>query len=128
MYDAVVLSYGTSQPRKLGVPGEFANGVISAHDFVSWYNGHPHYCNWKPDLKKTETAVLIGQGNVSLDVARMLLTDPENLTRTDISRGALNCLRESNIKTVLCIGRKFLPNVSFTIKEFREITKVLKSL
>ena len=97
---------------------------MSAHDFVSWYNGQPHYCDWDPGLMDKDTAVLIGQGNVSLDVARLLLTEPDKLAHTDISKGALNSLRQCNISTVFCVGRRFLPNVAFTLKEFREITKV----
>ncbi|KAL3002091.1 hypothetical protein AAZX31_08G036400 [Glycine max] len=73
LYHAVVLAFGAESDRSLGIPGENLKGIHSAREFVWWYNGHPYGQNLEPDLKSTDTAVILGQGNVALDVARILL-------------------------------------------------------
>jgi ferredoxin--NADP+ reductase len=102
-YDAVVLATGSPNGRKLGIKGEDLNNCISAANFVSWYNGHPDFTNVKVDLN-TDTAVVIGAGNVAMDVARMLAIDPSELDPTDIAEHALDIFRSSKIKRVIICG------------------------
>lgn len=106
-YDAVLFAYGASLDRKLHLPGEEnLKGIYSARAVVGWYNGLPEYSDLAPDLTQGEEAVVIGQGNVALDVARILLQDPENLRPTDITEHALETLRSSRVKRVRVIGRR----------------------
>ncbi|KAG8509619.1 NADPH:adrenodoxin oxidoreductase, mitochondrial [Galemys pyrenaicus] len=120
-YHAVVLSYGAEDHRALGIPGEELPGVLSARAFVGWYNGLPE--NREPDLSlqlapdlSCDTAVILGQGNVALDVARILLSPPEHLQKTDITEAALEALKQSRVKTVWIVGRRGPLQVAFTIK------------
>ncbi|KAL6494380.1 hypothetical protein OROGR_031180 [Orobanche gracilis] len=121
MYNAVVLAYGAESDRTLGIPGEELGGVFAAREFVWWYNGHPDYRNLAPDLKSSDTAVILGQGNVALDVARILLRPTEELTRTDIASHALAALEESSIRKVYLVGRRGPVQAACTAKELREI-------
>ena len=105
-YDAMLFSYGASEDRELGIPGEGLNNVLSARSFVGWYNGLPQFRDLDPHLKKGEQAVVIGQGNVALDVARILLSPVERLRQTDISEQALQTLAESRVKSVRVVGRR----------------------
>uniref|UniRef100_A0A2K6TTP2 NADPH:adrenodoxin oxidoreductase, mitochondrial n=1 Tax=Saimiri boliviensis boliviensis TaxID=39432 RepID=A0A2K6TTP2_SAIBB len=114
-YHAVVLSYGAEDHRALDIPGAELPGVCSARAFVGWYNGLPENQELKPDLS-CDTAVILGQGNVALDVARILLTPPEHLEKTDITKAALGVLRQSRVKTVWLVGRRGPLQVAFTIK------------
>ncbi|XP_073654277.1 NADPH:adrenodoxin oxidoreductase, mitochondrial isoform X2 [Tursiops truncatus] len=114
-YHAVVLSYGAEDHRGLEIPGEELLGVLSARAFVGWYNGLPENRKLAPDLS-CDTAVVLGQGNVALDVARILLTPPEYLEKTDITEAALGALRQSQVKTVWIVGRRGPLQVAFTIK------------
>ncbi|KAH8705651.1 putative NADPH-adrenodoxin reductase Arh1 [Talaromyces proteolyticus] len=124
-YDAILFSYGASQDRELGIPGEDAcKNVLSARAFVGWYNGLPEYRDLKPDLTAGEHAVIVGQGNVALDVARILLSDVETLRKTDISEHALEALAKSRIKRVHVVGRRGPMQASFTIKEVRELLQL----
>ena len=120
-YHAVILSSGTSGSRRLSIPGENLRGVVSAQEFVGFYNGHPDQHLTTFDFKKSETAVIIGMGNVSLDIARMLLKAPSALESTDITSRAIDVLRESGIKNVNIYGRRGPAQVAFTTKELREI-------
>ncbi|XP_017740311.1 PREDICTED: NADPH:adrenodoxin oxidoreductase, mitochondrial isoform X11 [Rhinopithecus bieti] len=122
-YHAVVLSYGAEDHRALEIPGEELPGVCSARAFVGWYNGLPENRELEPDLSG-DTAVILGQGNVALDVARILLTPPEHLERTDITKAALGVLRQSRVKTVWLVGRRGPLQVAFTIKELREMIQL----
>ncbi|XP_032097653.1 NADPH:adrenodoxin oxidoreductase, mitochondrial isoform X3 [Sapajus apella] len=122
-YHAVVLSYGAEDHRALEIPGEELPGVCSARAFVGWYNGLPENQELKPDLS-CDTAVILGQGNVALDVARILLTPPEHLEKTDITKAALGVLRQSQVKTVWLVGRRGPLQVAFTIKELREMIQL----
>jgi len=122
-YDAVVLCYGAEDDKTFGIPGEDLQGVYSARAFVEWYNGLPSNSHLEPDLS-SETAVILGQGNVALDVARILLSPIELLEKTDICEHALEALRKSCIHTVYIVGRRGPLQVSFTIKELREMTKL----
>lgn len=106
-YDAILFAYGASKDKELGLPGEDApTGIYSARAFVGWYNGLPEYRHLKPDLTAGEDAAVIGQGNVALDVARILLTDVDVLRKTDMSEYALETLANSKIKHVRVIGRR----------------------
>ncbi|KAH7651750.1 Biotin synthase protein [Dioscorea alata] len=121
LYDVVVLAYGAESDRSLGVPGEDLGGVYSAREFVWWYNGHPD-CKAMPfDLKSTDAAVVLGQGNVALDVARILLRPTAELAATDIADHALAALQESTIRKVYLIGRRGPAQAACTAKELREI-------
>ncbi|XP_076905418.1 NADPH:adrenodoxin oxidoreductase, mitochondrial-like isoform X2 [Bidens hawaiensis] len=121
MYHVVVLAYGAESDRNLGIPGEDLRGVHSAREFVWWYNGHPDFCHLAPDLKSTDTAVVLGQGNVALDVARVLLKQPAELATTDIASHALAALKESSIRKVYLVGRRGPVQAACTAKELREI-------
>ncbi|KAG0633615.1 hypothetical protein HOY80DRAFT_896227 [Tuber brumale] len=121
-YDALLLSYGASKDRKLAIPGEDTlAGVQSARAFVGWYNGLPEYRHLKLDLHLAEEATVIGQGNVALDVARMLLSRPDDLGTTDITEYAIEELRRSRVKRVRVVGRRGLLQAAFTVKELREM-------
>ncbi|KAL8940630.1 MAG: hypothetical protein Q9216_002709 [Gyalolechia sp. 2 TL-2023] len=121
-YDAILFAYGASKDRKLTIPGEDKlAGIYSARDFVGWYNGLPECSGLAPRLDISDTAVIIGQGNVALDVARTLLKGVDALRHTDISEQALATLSKSKVKRVHVVGRRGPMQVSFTIKEVREL-------
>jgi adrenodoxin-NADP+ reductase len=120
-YDAVLFAYGASKDRQLGIPGENLKGVLSARAFVGWYNGLPEYADLNPDLQSGDTAVVIGQGNVALDVARFLLSPMDHLKETDVSDYALETLSKSRIRDVKVIGRRGPMQAPYTIKELREL-------
>ncbi|XP_060970826.1 NADPH:adrenodoxin oxidoreductase, mitochondrial isoform X1 [Cannabis sativa] len=121
LYDVVVLAYGAESDRVLGIPGEDLAGIYSAREFVWWYNGHPDCVGLNPDLKSTDTAVILGQGNVALDVARILLRPTAELATTDIASHALAALKESNIRKVYLVGRRGPVQAACTTKELREL-------
>ncbi|XP_019446346.1 PREDICTED: NADPH:adrenodoxin oxidoreductase, mitochondrial isoform X2 [Lupinus angustifolius] len=121
LYHVVVLAYGAESDRSLGIPGENLKGIHSAREFVWWYNGHPDGRNLDPDLKSTDTAVILGQGNVALDVARILLRPTTELSTTDIASHALSALEESSIRKVYLVGRRGPAQAACTAKELREI-------
>ncbi|XP_075418298.1 NADPH:adrenodoxin oxidoreductase, mitochondrial [Tenrec ecaudatus] len=122
-YHALVLSYGAEDHQALGIPGEELPGVFSARAFVGWYNGLPENRELAPDLS-CDTAVILGQGNVALDVARVLLTCPQYLEQTDITEASLGALRQSQVKMVWIVGRRGPLQVAFTIKELREMVQL----
>ena len=122
-YDAVVLSTGASKGRRLGIPGEDLANSLSAADFVPWYNAHPDYVNTKVDLS-CDTAVVIGAGNVAMDVARILAIDPTELDPTDVAEHALVKLKQSNIRTVIICGRRGPEHAAFTAPELRDLPKL----
>ena len=122
-YDAVVLSTGASKGRKLGIPGEELANSLSAADFVPWYNAHPDYVNTEVDLS-CDIAVVIGAGNVAMDVARILAIDPTELDPTDVAEHALVKLKESNIRTVIICGRRGPEHAAFTAPELRDLPKL----
>ena len=106
-YDAILFAYGASKDRKLGISGEERlKGIHSARAFVGWYNGLPEYANLNPSLEAGEDAIVIGQGNVALDVARILLTNVDDLRKTDITDRALAALSRSRVKSVRVVGRR----------------------
>ncbi|KAF9881396.1 hypothetical protein CkaCkLH20_01546 [Colletotrichum karsti] len=124
-YDAVLLAYGAAKDKTLGIPGELElRGIYSARSFVGWYNGLPEYAGLSPDLTKGDEAVIVGQGNVALDVARMLLEDVDVLRKTDITEAALAQLAASRVKGVHIVGRRGPMQAAFTIKEVRELMRI----
>ncbi|KAJ1969334.1 NADPH-adrenodoxin reductase [Dimargaris xerosporica] len=122
LYDGIVFAYGASGDRSLGLPEEHeTHGVLSARSFVGWYNGHPDYQRLDIDVTSTDTAVVIGHGNVALDVARVLLSPIDALAKTDITEHALEQLKSSRIRHVHLVGRRGPVQVQFTTKELREM-------
>lgn len=119
-YDAIVLTVGAPVDRRMGIPGEDLVGSISATDFVAWYNAHPEYRDLVVDLG-VEDVVVVGNGNVAVDVARILATDAEELALTDIADHALALLRTSAVRTVTMLGRRGPAQAAFTPKEIREL-------
>jgi ferredoxin--NADP+ reductase len=118
-YDAVVYALGASGDRRIGIPGEDLDGSISATSFVNWYNGHPEAL--AHDLRGVSTAAVIGVGNVAVDVARLLLKDPEELLATDAPHEVLSALRSSDVTDVHVLGRRGAQHAKFTFKELREL-------
>jgi ferredoxin--NADP+ reductase len=116
-FHAVIYAVGASSDRKLGIPGEGLAGNVSATDFVAWYNGHPDHAAATFDLSQ-QRAVIVGNGNVALDVARILTSDPESLADTDIAPAALRVLRDSKIEEVVILGRRRPAESAFTVPEF----------
>ncbi len=114
----MVFAYGASQDRTLNIPGEDLKGIYSARAFVGWYNGLPEYAELAPILDAGEEAIIIGQGNVALDVARTLLTDVDALRRTDMADYALETLSRSRIKRVRVVGRRGPMQVCFDMTLF----------
>ncbi|NDZ93741.1 FAD-dependent oxidoreductase [Streptomyces sp. SID6673] len=116
-YHAVVYAVGASTDKRLGLEGEDLSGSIPATEFVAWYNGHPDYADLDVDLS-SERAVVVGNGNVALDVARILVSDPDELAKTDIADHALATLRESNVKEVVLLARRGVAQAAYTNSEF----------
>ncbi len=122
-YDAVVLSTGSTIGKKLGIKGEDLTNSLSAAQFVPWYNAHPDYTSVEVDLS-SNTAVVIGAGNVAMDVARMLALDPAELDPTDTATHALAELHKSKIRNVIICGRRGPEHASFTSPELRDLPKL----
>jgi ferredoxin--NADP+ reductase len=122
-YDVVVLATGASRGRKLGIPGEELRNSLSAAEFVPWYNAHPDYVDVEVDLS-SDTAVVIGAGNVAMDVARILAIDPSELDPTDVAEHAHIKLKKSNIRTVIICGRRGPEHAAFTTPELRDLPKL----
>jgi ferredoxin--NADP+ reductase len=119
-YDAVIYAVGAQSDRALNIPGEDLPGSVAAVDFVGWYNAHPNFHEMAPDLSGAR-AVVIGNGNVALDVARILITDPEALAVTDIANHALDSLRPRGVEEVVVVGRRGPLEAAFTTLELREL-------
>jgi adrenodoxin-NADP+ reductase len=107
----------------LNIPGEDKANVISAREFVGWYNGLPDHDHFNPDLSG-DTAILLGQGNVAVDVARVLLAPIDELKKTDITENALEALSRSKINKAYFAGRRGPLQAAFTIAELREMLKM----
>lgn len=119
-YHAVIYAIGAQSDRSLKIPGEDLPGSMAAVEFVGWYNAHPHFEQATPDLSGAR-AVVIGNGNVALDVARILVTDPDALARTDIADHALESLRPCGVDEVVVVGRRGPLQTAFTTLELREL-------
>ena len=119
-YDAVVYATGAMRDRQLGIPGEDLSGSIAATDFVNWYCGHPDMDPAAFTLD-AESVAVIGVGNVAVDVARILIRNPEELRETDVSQPVLDTLMASKVREVHMIGRRGPAQAKFTTKELREL-------
>ncbi|HEY6575889.1 MAG TPA: FAD-dependent oxidoreductase [Mycobacterium sp.] len=119
-YDAVIYAVGAQSDRPLNIPGEDLTGSVAAVDFVGWYNAHPHFEEMTPDLS-TGRAIVVGNGNVALDVARILVSDPDLLAATDIATHALDLLHARGVEEVVIIGRRGPLQATFTTLELREL-------
>ncbi len=120
LYDAVLYAVGAQTDRRLGIPGEDLPGSWSATEFVAWYNGHPEYQDVRFDLD-AERVVVIGNGNVALDVARMLALTPEELAPTDATDAAIEAIGASPIREIVIVGRRGPAQASFTTPELQEL-------
>jgi ferredoxin--NADP+ reductase len=119
-YNAIVYATGSLTDRAMGIPGEDLPGSWAATDFVGWYNGHPDYRELQFDLSH-ERAVVIGNGNVAIDVARMLVLAHTELAKTDIADHTLQVLEHSAIREVVVVGRRGPGQAAFTNPELREL-------
>ncbi|GAB5896106.1 FAD-dependent oxidoreductase [Mycolicibacterium mageritense] len=121
-HHAVIYAYGAAGERHLGIAGENLPGVVGALSFVGWYNGHPDHAALAPDLSG-QRAVVIGTGNVALDLARILTADPDALAGTDIAAAALASLRRSRIEEVVVLGRRGAEHAAFTTPELYALSR-----
>jgi ferredoxin--NADP+ reductase len=122
-YDAVIIATGTSIGKTLGIPGENLRGSLSAANFVPWYNAHPDFVGVDTPLD-ADTAVVIGAGNVAMDVARMLALEPSELDPTDTADHAIDAFKQSNIRKVYMSARRGPEHAAFTSPELRELPKL----
>jgi len=123
MYDAVVLAIGSPEDNKLGIPGEDKQGVIGSAAFVGWYNGHPEFIDLDPDLNSANVCV-IGNGNVAIDIARLLVKTRAELSPSDITNMSLDALQNSAVTDVYMLGRRGPVEAKFTNVELREMGKL----
>ncbi|MFV9507547.1 MAG: FAD-dependent oxidoreductase [Oscillochloridaceae bacterium umkhey_bin13] len=125
-YDQIVYAVGAQSDRKMGIPGEDLTGSMPATMFVGWYNGHPDYRDLALDLS-CERVLVVGNGNVAMDVTRILVSDPDELAKTDMADHALEALRASKVREVVMLGRRGPAQAAFTnpeLKEFGELEGV----
>jgi ferredoxin/flavodoxin---NADP+ reductase len=120
-YHAIVYATGSPSDRPLGIPGEELPGSHAATEFVGWYNGHPDHTHLEVDLLSAERAVVIGNGNVAIDVARMLVLAPAELAPTDTADHALEVLADSRVSEVVVVGRRGPAQAAFTNPELLEL-------
>jgi ferredoxin--NADP+ reductase len=125
-YHAVVYAVGTADDNRLGIPGEDRPGSHSATEFVAWYNGHPDYAGHEFDLSGGR-AVVVGNGNVAIDVARMLVLDPEELAPTDTADHAITHFGSSTVDEVVLLGRRGPAQAAFTNPEVRELGELRRA-
>jgi ferredoxin--NADP+ reductase len=125
-YHAVLFAHGTATDRKLGIPGEDLPGSYSATEFVNWYNAHPDFADREFDLSG-ERVVVIGNGNVAADVARMLALPREELETTDTADHAIEALAESGVKEIVVLGRRGPAQAAFTNPEVRELGEMTQA-
>lgn len=122
-YDAVIIATGSPHGKTLGIPGENLRGSLSAATFVPWYNAHPDFVGVDTPLD-ADTAVVIGAGNVAMDVARMLALEPSELDPTDTADHAIDAFKNSNIRKVYISARRGPEHAAFTSPELRELPKL----
>lgn len=125
-YEVVVYATGTSADNRLGIEGEDLPGSHAATEFVAWYNGHPDYADRRFDLS-CKRAVVIGNGNVAIDVARMLVLDPDELAPTDTADHAIAALAESQVEEVILLGRRGPAQAAFTNPELLELGELRRA-
>ncbi len=126
LYDDVILAVGAPADRSLGIPGSDLPGVMGSAAFVGWYNGHPDFCHLAPPLD-AETAVVVGNGNVAIDCARILAKTVAELQDSDIVNHALDPLSRSAIRTIRILGRRGPHQASFTLKEVGELGELARA-
>jgi len=119
-YDAVVYAVGAQSDRRMGIPGEDLQGSWAATEFVAWYNGHPDFQELQFDLSG-ERAIVIGNGNVAVDVARMLALTPDELAGTDTTHAAIDALNNAGIREIVMVGRRGPAQAAFTTPELHEL-------
>ncbi|PDW01556.1 FAD-dependent oxidoreductase [Candidatus Viridilinea mediisalina] len=125
-YDQIVYAVGAQSDRKMGIPGEDLAGSMPATIFVGWYNGHPDYRELSFNLDH-ERVIVVGNGNVAMDVTRILVSDPDELAKTDMADHAIAALRSSKVREVVMLGRRGPAQAAFTnpeLKEFGELAGV----
>src|SRR5438093_5548699 len=120
LYDAVIYAFGAQSDRRLGIPGEHLPGSWSATEFVAWYNGHPDFQDLVFDLN-VERAVVVGNGNVALDVARLPAVAPEELAPTDTTEPAIEAIGASTLREIVIVGRRGPAQASWTTQELKEM-------
>src|SRR5436853_6280401 len=125
-YHAVIYAIGTPADNRLGIPGEDRPGSHAATEFVAWYNGHPDYADREFDLSATR-AVVIGNGNVAIDVARMLVLDPDEISVTDTADHAIEALARAQVEHVTLLGRRGPAQAAFTNPELRELGELQRA-
>ena len=123
LYDAVILATGAPKDRLLRIEGSDAENVIGSAAFVGWYNGHPEFANLNPDLSGRH-AVVVGMGNVALDVARILSKTEDEFAGSDIVTHALDALRNSRLESVTILGRRGPHQIMMTPKELGELLQL----
>ncbi|MCC6697488.1 MAG: FAD-dependent oxidoreductase [Candidatus Hydrogenedentes bacterium] len=123
-YDCVIFASGAETDNRLGIPGEDLPGSHTATEFVGWYNGHPDYRDRVFDLS-SEVAAVVGQGNVAMDVSRILAKTIDELRSTDIAEYALDALAESKVKEIHLIGRRGPVQAKFTLAEIKEFGELV---
>ena len=119
LYDQIIYAVGAQSDRRMGIPGEELAGSLPATEFVAWYNGRPDAAMHTFDLS-CERVIVVGNGNVAMDVARILVTDPDELATTDIADHALAALRASKVREVVMLGRRGPAQAAFTTPELKE--------
>ena len=119
-YHAIIYAVGARTDRRMGIPREYLPGSHSATEFVGWYNAHPDFRSLSFDLSG-ERAVVVGNGNVAMDLARILASPPDALATTDIAEHALEALSGSRIREIIVLGRRGPAQAAFTTKELREL-------
>jgi ferredoxin/flavodoxin---NADP+ reductase len=125
-YHVVLYAVGTSSDNRLGIPGEDRPGSHAATEFVAWYNGHPEYTDREFDLSASR-AVVVGNGNVAVDVARMLVLDPEEIAVTDTADHAIPPLGSASVHDVIVLGRRGPAQAAFTTPELRELGELTRA-
>jgi ferredoxin/flavodoxin---NADP+ reductase len=125
-YHAVLYAVGTSSDNRLGIPGEDRPGSHPATEFVAWYNGHPDYADRDFDLSATR-AVVVGNGNVAVDVARMLVLAPDEIAATDTADHAVTPLGAADVHEVIVLGRRGPAQAAFTTPELRELGELTRA-
>jgi ferredoxin--NADP+ reductase len=126
LYDAVVYAVGAQTDRRLGIPGEDLPGSWAATEFVAWYNGHPDYQHLEFDLSG-ERAVVVGAGNVALDVVRMLALSPEEIRPTDATDAAIEAILGSGLKEIVLLARRGPAQAAFTTPELKELGELAEA-
>ena len=124
LYDCVIWAIGNESDRALGIPGDDLDGVHSATAFVGWYNCHPDHQTHRFRLEDAQRVVVVGNGNVAMDVTRVLVSDPDELAKTDISQAAVEVLRRSSLREVVLLGRRGGAQAAFSTKEIEELSRV----